>query len=67
MTSTVLHMRLNPKDEFKIRILKEKYGYSQTSELVRYLINRDIDRMLEERRSRERSSQSQSAFGKQLT
>jgi hypothetical protein len=60
-------MRLNPKDGFKIRILKEKYGYSKTSELVRYLINRDIDKMLETRPLKERytvdRSQSQIAPG----
>jgi len=31
-------MRLNPKDEDKINILKERYGLTQTSELVRFLI-----------------------------
>jgi hypothetical protein len=56
MTSAVLHMRLNPKDEFKIKILKEKYGYTQTSELIRYLVNAKIEEMLAERRLKERSS-----------
>lgn len=35
---TKLNMRLNPKDEDKINILKERYGLTQTSELVRFLI-----------------------------
>jgi hypothetical protein len=43
-------MRLNPKDRYKINILKEKYGYAQTSELIRYLVNTKIGEMVEERR-----------------
>lgn len=55
-----LHIRLNPKDKFKINILKEKYGYDKTSELIRYLVNTKIGEMVEERRLKERSSVYQS-------
>ena len=50
MSQTTLHMRLNPKDRYKINILKEKYGYAQTSELIRYLVNTKIGEMVEERK-----------------
>jgi hypothetical protein len=35
---TKLNMRLNPKDEQKIALLKERYGFTQTSELIRFLL-----------------------------
>lgn len=40
---STFHMRLNSKDEDKIKILKDKYGYTQTSELVRYLLNSKLE------------------------
>jgi len=45
-----LLMRLNPKDEFKIKLLKEKYGYTKNSELIRYLINSKLEEWIKERR-----------------
>lgn len=45
-----LVMRLNQKDEFKIRVLKEKYGYNKTSELIRYLVNNKLDEWIKEKR-----------------
>ena len=35
---TKLNMRLNQKDEDSIKVLKERYGITQTSELVHFLI-----------------------------
>lgn len=51
-----LLMRLNPKDELKIKMLKEKYGYTQTSELIRYLVNTKIEELMAERKLKERCS-----------
>jgi hypothetical protein len=38
MSSAKLNMRLNAKDEQKIAVLKERYGFTQTSELIRFLL-----------------------------
>jgi 16S rRNA U1498 N3-methylase RsmE len=52
-----LVMRLNPKDEFKIRVLKEKYGYTQTSELIRYLINSKLEEWIKEKKNQPQQPQ----------
>ena len=51
-------MVLNPKDANHIRILKNVYGYTQTSELIRFLVNNKIEELIKERRKNqlERSS-----------
>jgi hypothetical protein len=38
-----LNMRLTSHDEKKISLLKERYGYKQTSELIRYLLTNSIE------------------------
>ena len=43
-------MVLNPKDANHIRILKNVYGYTQTSELIRYLVNSKLDELIREKR-----------------
>ena len=43
-------MVLNPKDANHIRILKNIYGYAQTSELIRFLVNNEIEELIKERR-----------------
>jgi Arc/MetJ-type ribon-helix-helix transcriptional regulator len=42
-------MKLNPKDEEKINILKERYGFSQTSELIRYLLTNTLEEIRKEK------------------
>ena len=51
-------MVINPKDEYHIRVLKKVYGYTQTSELIRFLVNNKIEELIKERRKNqpERSS-----------
>jgi hypothetical protein len=58
-------MRLSEKELFRINILKQAYGYEKTPQLIRYWITRDIEKMLEDGRLRERSIRSQSPPGKQ--
>ncbi len=45
---TKLNMVLTPKDEQKINILKNKYGLTQTSELVRFVITYMTDQIPKE-------------------
>jgi hypothetical protein len=58
-------MRLSEKELFRINILKQTYGYEKIPQLIRYWITRDIEKMLEDGRLRERSIRSQSTTGKQ--
>jgi hypothetical protein len=43
-------MRLTPKDEHKIKLLKERFGFNQTSDLIRYLITDKIEELIREKR-----------------
>lgn len=45
-----LNMVLTPKDEDKINLLKEKYGLTQNTELVRFLITYMAEQVQTERR-----------------
>lgn len=38
MSMSKLNMKLTVRDEENVNKLKERYGYEQTSELVRYLL-----------------------------
>jgi hypothetical protein len=44
-------MTLTPKDEDKINLLKEKYELSQTTELVRFLINHTAEMVSKEQKN----------------
>ena len=41
---TKLNMRLSENDKIKIQKLKEKYGFLQTTELIRYILTKEIER-----------------------
>ena len=41
--SSKLAMRLNSKDLEKINTLKEMHRFEQTSDLIRYLITKELD------------------------
>ena len=45
-----LFMRLNSKDEYKIMLLKNLYGYTKTSELIRHLLINAIEEELKKRK-----------------
>ena len=55
MGSKVVHIRLNEKDLRIVDFLKKVYGYDEVAPLFRYMIRRDIEKRIEERRARERS------------
>lgn len=52
LMKSVLHMRLNEKDLRLIEILKQVYGYNKTSHLIRFIIRRDVEKRIEEKRVR---------------
>jgi hypothetical protein len=54
MGSQVVHIRLNEKDLRMVEILKRVYGYDEVAPLFRYMIRRDIEKRIEEKRARER-------------
>ena len=62
MESKVVHIRLNKKDLRIVETLKDVYGYDEIAPLFRYIIRRDLERKIEEKRAierpREYSSQS---------
>jgi hypothetical protein len=43
-----LNMVLTPKDEDKINLLKDKYGLTQNTELIRFLITYMADQVRKE-------------------
>lgn len=47
-------IRLTPRDEEKINSLKERYGYTQTSELIRFLLTSQYEQMRSEDRGQSR-------------
>ena len=54
MESKVVHIRLNKKDLRIVETLKDVYGYDEIAPLFRYIIRRDLERKIEEKRARER-------------
>jgi hypothetical protein len=54
MESKVVHIRLNKKDLRIVDTLKDIYGYDEIAPLFRYMIRRDLERKIEEKRARER-------------
>ena len=54
MESKVVHIRLNRKDLLIVETLKNIYKYDEIAPLFRYIIRRDLERKIEEKRARER-------------
>jgi len=44
MTSYKWTMRLTEQDEIKIKQLKERYGIEKSSELIRYLLTKEMEK-----------------------
>lgn len=42
------NMRLTEMDEEKVKFLKKRYGFSQTSELIRYLLTNTYEQTKKE-------------------
>ena len=42
-------MRLTPNDEDKINVLKKRYGFTQSSDLIRYLLTNTIEQLQREK------------------
>ena len=54
MDSKVVHIRLNKKDLRIVETLKNVYGYDEIAPLFRYIIRRDLERKIEDKRAGER-------------
>lgn len=51
--SAKLNMRLTSKDEEKIELLKQRYGFNQTSQLIRYLLTNSVESIRKEQYNNE--------------
>jgi hypothetical protein len=45
-------MKLTTSDDVKIQYLKKHFGFTQTSELIRFILIREAERVLAERNQR---------------